>query len=93
MDLMGFFRAKKPATANIARDRLMVAVAWQRDNDGRQNVGPSYMTQMRAEILAVVRKYVQVADSAVQVNVQREDGLDVLEMNITLPDSKLSAAS
>jgi len=29
-----------------------------------------------------------VADAAVKVNVQHEDGLDVLEMNITLPDNK-----
>jgi cell division topological specificity factor len=34
----------------------------------------------------VVRKYVQVPDSAVNVNVQREAGLEVLEMNITLPE-------
>ena len=88
MDLMSFFRTKKPATAQTARDRLMVAVAWQRDQDGRRNSGPSYLPQMRDELLAVIRKYVLVADSAVKVNVQHEDGLDVLEMNITLPDSK-----
>ncbi len=88
MDLMSFFRTKKPATAQTARDRLMVAVAWQRDQDGRSNNGPSYLPQMRDELLAVIRKYVLVADSAVKVNVQHEDGLDVLEMNITLPDSK-----
>jgi cell division topological specificity factor len=91
MDLMSFFRAKKPATAQLARDRLMVAVAWQRDNDGRRNAGPSYLPQLREELLAVVRKYVQVADGAVQVNVQREDGLEVLEMNIALPDAKTGA--
>ncbi len=92
MDLMGFFRTKKPASAATARDRLMVAVAWQRDQDGRnatsRDGGPSYLPQMRDEILSVIRKYVQVADSAVKVNVQHEDGLDVLEMNITLPDAK-----
>jgi cell division topological specificity factor len=90
MDWMSFFRTKKPASASTARDRLMVAVAWQRDQDGRNATddGPSYLPQMRDEILEVIRKYVQVADSAVKVNVQREDGLDVLEMNITLPDSK-----
>ncbi len=89
MDLMSFFRTKKPATAQTARDRLMVAVAWQRDQDGRNSAaGPSYLPQLQAELLAVIRKYVQVADAAVKVNVQHEDGLDVLEMNITLPDAK-----
>lgn len=88
MDLMSFFRTKKPASAQTARDRLMVAVAWQRDQDGRRSDGPSYLPQLRDELLAVIRKYVQVADSSVKVNVQHEDGLDVLEMNITLPDMK-----
>jgi len=86
MDWMNFFRTKKTASAQTARDRLMVAVAWQRDQDGRSNDGPDYLPQLRDELLAVIRKYVLVADSAVKVNVQHEDGLDVLEMNITLPE-------
>jgi cell division topological specificity factor len=92
MDWTGFFRTKKPASAATARDRLMVAVAWQRDQDGRHgstaDAGPSYLPQMRDEILAVIRKYAQVGDDAVKVNLQRAEGLDVLEMNITLPEAK-----
>lgn len=91
MDLLGFFRSKKPPSANTARDRLMMVVAIQRDQDGRRNVqgtpgAASYLPAMREELLAVVRKYVPVPDSAVQVNVQHESGLEVLEMNITLPE-------
>ncbi len=83
MDWLKIFRAEKKDTAKIAKDRLMVAVAYQRE--GRMN-GPSYLPQMREEILAVVRKYIRVPDQAVQFNVQREDGLEVLELNITLPE-------
>lgn len=91
MDWLGFFRPKKTPTANTARDRLMMVVAIQRDNDGRRNstgsaAGSSYLPQLREELLAVVRKYVHVPDSAVNVNIQREAGLEVLEMNITLPE-------
>ncbi|MGQ0700985.1 MAG: cell division topological specificity factor MinE [Panacagrimonas sp.] len=91
MDWLGLFRPKKAPTANTARDRLMMVVAIQRDNDGRRNStgaagGNSYLPQLREELLSVVRKYVRVPDSAVQVNVQRESGLEVLEMNITLPE-------
>jgi len=83
MDWLKIFRAEKKDTAKIAKDRLMVAVAYQRE--GRMN-GPSYLPQMREEILAVVRKYIRVPDQAVHFNVQREDGLEVLELNITLPE-------
>lgn len=91
MDLLGFFRSKKAPTASTARDRLTFLVAVQRDQDGRRNTtgdtsALSYLPQLREELLNVVRKYVRVPDSAVMVNVQRESGLEVLEMNITLPE-------
>lgn len=91
MDWLGLFRPKKTPTASTARDRLMMVVAIQRDQDGRRATighgsGMPYLPALREELLAVVRKYVLVPDSAVQVNVQRESGLEVLEMNITLPE-------
>ena len=88
MDLLSFFRAKKPPTASVAKDRLMFAVAVQRRDDGR-SANPdvvSKLDDLRRELLAVVRKYVQVDDKAMQFNVQKEAGLEVLEMNITLPE-------
>ena len=84
MDWLKFLRGEPKNTASLAKDRLKVVVAHQRA--GRAN-GPSYLPRLREEILAVVRKYVPVPDSAVNVNVQREDGLEVLEMNIALPDA------
>ena len=75
---------KKTNTASTAKERLMVVVAHQR---GFGSAAP-YLPQLRAEILAVVRKYVQVPDTAVQVQVQQKDGLEVIEMDITLPDEQ-----
>ncbi|MDM4770815.1 cell division topological specificity factor MinE [Solimonas sp. SE-A11] len=86
MDWLKFFRSEPKNTASIAKDRLKVVVAHQRE--GRPGSGPAYIGQLREEILAVVRKYVQVPDSAVNVQLQREDGLEVLEMNIALPDAQ-----
>jgi cell division topological specificity factor len=83
MDWLKFFRAEKTTSAKTAKDRLMVAVAFQR---GGQTNGPTYLPKLREELLAVVRKYAQVPDQAVQMSVQREDGLEVLELNITLPE-------
>jgi cell division topological specificity factor len=83
MDWLKFFRGEKSNTAKVAKDRLMLAVAYQRS--GQAN-GPAYLPRLREELLGVVRKYIQVSDDAVQFSVQREDGLEVLELNITLPD-------
>jgi len=84
MDWLKFFRAEKTAnSAKTAKDRLMLAVAYQRS--GQAN-GPAYLPRLREELLGVVRKYIQVPDEAVQFSVQREGGLEVLELNITLPE-------
>ena len=72
----------KTNTANTAKERLMVVVAHQR---GFGSAAP-YLPQLREEILAVVRKYVHVPDTSVQVQVQQKDGLEVIEMDITLPE-------
>lgn len=85
MDWLKFFRNEPKHTASVAKERLKVVVAHQRE--GRAN-GPAYLPKLREELLLVVRKYVQVPDNAVQVQVQREDGLEVLEMNITLPEAR-----
>ncbi len=82
MDWLKLFRTEPKTNASIAKERLMVLVTHRRE--GRTDA-PAYLHKMREEILAVVRKYVQVPDTAVNVNVQREAGLEVLEMNITLP--------
>lgn len=75
---------KKTNTASTAKERLMVVVAHQR---GYGSAAP-YLPQLREEILAVVRKYVHVPDTSVQVQVQQKDGLEVIEMDITLPEEQ-----
>ena len=83
MDWLKIFRSEPRGTASLAKERLKVVVMHQRE--GRAN-GPVWLPKLREDLLAVVRRYVTVADTAVQVNVQREEGVEVLEMNITLPE-------
>jgi len=83
IDWMKLFRSEQKATAQTAKERLLVVVSHQRA--GRAN-GPEYLTRLREELLAVVRKYVPVDDSAVHVDVKREDGDEVLAISITLPE-------
>ena len=84
MDWLKFFKGEQKTTASTAKERLKLVVAHQRE--GRSN-GPSWLPRLREELIAVVRKYVPVPENAVNVQVQREDGLEVLEMNIALPET------
>jgi hypothetical protein len=43
---------------------------------------------LRSAARAVIKKYVNVDPEAVQVNLEREDGHEVLELSVALPGAK-----
>lgn len=74
-------------SADIAKDRLKVIVASHDRLNTRLTA--DRIEQMKREILAVVNKYVNgVSLDDLNINHRHEDNLDVLEMNISLPDRK-----
>jgi len=79
--LLALFR-RTPPTANLAKERLRIIVAQER---GTRNA-PDYLPLLRRELLEVIRKYVNVDPDAVQVVVEREDGHEVLELSVSLPE-------
>ncbi len=86
MALLEFFKTKKKTSANIAKERLQIIVAERRQKDSPE---PSYLPQMKQDILDVIRKYVEIAPEQVSVTLeQRDDDLSVLELNVTLPEDK-----
>lgn len=86
MGWLDVFRAdKKTGTAQQAKERLQLVVAHRRTGDGDH---PEYFPQLQKDLLDVLRKYVEVGDDAVQMEIEREGDLEVLELNITLPDSR-----
>ncbi len=86
MGLFSFFKKeKKKNTANLAKERLQILIAHEHSDNSKKS--PEYLPKLRDEIVQVIRKYVQVADSDVNVNVEKGDDFDVLELNITLPET------
>ncbi|MCC5863873.1 MAG: cell division topological specificity factor MinE [Wenzhouxiangella sp.] len=83
MGLMDLFRKRKPASAAVAKERLLILVAQERAQRG----GPDYLPLMQREILEVIRKYVQINNEDVQVRLDKDGDQDVLELNVVLPDS------
>jgi cell division topological specificity factor len=81
MSLLGRFR-RTPPTASLAKERLRIIVAQERSNRS----GPDYLPLLRRELLEVIRKYVNVDPDAIQINLEREDGHEVLELSVALPD-------
>lgn len=80
MGLLALFRTK-PTSASIAKERLRIIVAQERGSRG----GPDYLPLLRRELLQVIHKYVNVDPEAVQINLEREAGHEVLELSVALP--------
>ncbi|WP_419812863.1 cell division topological specificity factor MinE [Bacterioplanoides sp.] len=84
MSLMDMFRKEQKTSANVAKERLRVLVA----HDRLRNNGPDYLPQLQQEILAVIRKYVQIEDNDVNVQLEQQGQTSVLELNVTLPEDQ-----
>lgn len=82
MGLMDLFRKRKPASAAVAKERLMILVAQERATRG----GPDYLPLLQRELLEVIRKYVHVDSEDVQVRLDKDGDQEVLELNVLLPD-------
>ena len=78
--LLGLFR-RRPPTASLAKERLRIIVAQERNNRG----GPDYLPLLRGELLEVVRKYVQIDVDQIEISLEQVDGHEVLELSVSLP--------
>ncbi len=86
MALLEFFRPKKSKSASLAKERLQIIVAERRKAGSNE---PTYLPQLKQDILAVIRKYVDITPDQVSVVLdQRDDELSVLELNVMLPDEE-----
>lgn len=82
MGLLSFFKEEPKSTASVAKERLQVLVAHERN----QRNAPDYLPALQRDILAVIAKYANVNDDDIQVQIENQDQLSVLELNITLPN-------
>ncbi len=77
-----FLRKEKTSSASVAKERLQIVVAHER----RKRNQPDYLPLLEQEILQVIRKYVDIDQDQVTVQLDNNDDCSVLELNITLPD-------
>jgi cell division topological specificity factor len=74
---------KRQASANIARERLQIILAHERDG---RSTAPDYLPALQKDLIAVIAKYVAVDQDNIKVEVQSHDNTDVLAVNIVLAD-------
>ncbi len=82
-----FSSEEKPSSAQVAKDRLKVIVASEQGLGRR--LSPEKIDQMKKEIMQVVNRYVRGVDEQnIQMSVRSEANIEMLEMNINLPEER-----
>src|SRR6266702_7752975 len=87
--IMGVFEfianRKKPTPGEIAKERLKVVLAHD-----RIKVNPELLEQIKADLLAVISRRLDVDEQHVQVSVAREDHWDKLLATAPIKRKKIS---
>ena len=82
MSIFDYFRRSRDDSAAIAKERLQIIVAHER----AKRREPDFLPSLQKELLEVIRKYVEVDQNDVEVQLDRNGNCSVLELNITLPE-------
>ncbi len=82
-----FSSEEKPTSAQTAKDRLKVIVASEQGLGRR--LSQDKIDMMKTEIMQVVNRYVRGVDEQhIQMQVRSEANIEMLEMNINLPEER-----
>ena len=82
-----FSNDDKQSSAKTAKDRLKVIVASEQGLGRR--LSQDKINQMKKEIMQVVSRYVSGVDEQhIQMQVRSEANIEMLEMNINLPEER-----
>jgi cell division topological specificity factor len=75
-----FQRPKKSAT--VAKERLQIIIAHERGTHDK----PDYISALQKDLIDVIAKYVEIDKEKVKIELERQDGCSILELNVTLPN-------
>lgn len=89
MGFLSFFLGEKKSTASVAKERLQLIIAHERNGRAR---APEYLADLQRELMAVIAKYVSVNPDDIKVQMERQGDLEVLQVKIELPDTPVRAA-
>jgi cell division topological specificity factor len=85
---MSLFSLFKPrATAPVARERLQILLSHE-----RVAVGPRDLVAiLRDELLATIKKHVEIDPEKLSVKMERAAGFSTLEIDVEIPCDKVAA--
>lgn len=85
MSLLARLFGEKKNTAAMAKNRLSLLIAHEREAGG---VAADFLPALQQELLQVISKYVAVNPDDIKVQLDKQDTYEVLEVNIVLPEQR-----
>lgn len=82
MPILDYILRRRKKSATVAKERLQIILA--REHVDRDT--PDYLPALKKDILEVVGKYIAIDIDRVQVSLENDGDLEILELNITLPE-------
>ncbi|HEY0489266.1 cell division topological specificity factor MinE [Massilia sp. GCM10020059] len=83
MALLSFLFPSKPKSATAAKERLQIIIARERTN----RTGPDFLPALHRELIEVISKYTKVNADDIKISLDRQGNLEVLDVNVVLPDA------
>ncbi len=87
MSLLDLIFGKKKTSASMAKERLQLILAHER-SAGDETNSITWLPQLQEELLQVIAKYISIDKEALKVNLEKRDNLELLEINVTLPEKE-----
>ena len=84
MSLLSMLIGEKKKSATVAKERLQIILAHERSSS--RPTTPDYLPALQRELMAVISKYVAVNPDDIKVHLDKQDNMEVLEVNIVLPE-------
>jgi cell division topological specificity factor len=88
MALLSFLFPPKAKSATAAKERLQIIIARER---GGRSQGYDFLPALHKELIEVISKYTKVSADDIKISLDRQGNLEVLEVNVVLPDADVPA--
>lgn len=86
MSLLEFFRPQKK---NVCKSGERALTNHRAERRSQNDPAPSYLPQLKEDILKVISKYVDIDPNMVDLTFEhKDDDISVLELNVKLPDDE-----
>jgi cell division topological specificity factor len=83
MSFLARLFGEKKKTAEIAKNRLSLLIAHERSANSPI---ADFLPALQRELIEVISKYVPVNPDDIKVQLDKQDNVEVLEVNIVLPE-------